>query len=387
MKTYRVGLIGMGFIGKVHAYGHINLPLFIENLPFRSEIVRVCTSNPASASREAAKISADPCTNYREITEADDIDVVHICCPNHLHLEPLLSAMRCGKAIYCEKPLVKNCTEAEAIEDALRDYRGIHRIVFQTRFFPAVMRAKQLMDSGKLGKLLQFRASFLHSGSLDPELPLTWKSAEETGGGVIADLGAHVFDLMEYLCGKINEVQAVTQIAFPFRPLAGCPEKRVPVTAEDAFFSLCKLANGAVGTIDGSKIAAGSEDELSFEIYGTQGGLRFCLMAPHYLEYTDRDAPRSPYGGLSGWTKIACGQRYEAPAGKFPSPKSEIGWLRGHLQSLYDFMNAVHTHTLSSPNFFDGIANQWLLEAVRRSAKTGNWQTVARSTALDRKRS
>ena len=110
MKTYRVGLIGMGFIGKVHAYGHINLPLFIENLPFRSEIVRVCTSNPASASREAAKISAEPCTNYREITEADDIDIVHICCPNHLHLELLRSAMRFGKSSDFEISLVKSGT-------------------------------------------------------------------------------------------------------------------------------------------------------------------------------------------------------------------------------------------------------------------------------------
>ena len=116
MKTYRVGFVGMGFIGKVHAYGHLNLPLFFDSLPFRTVITHVCTRHPESATRAAQQIgAAQAVTDFRAVTENPDIDIVHICTPNDRHLEALLSAMACGKHIYCDKPLVKiNCAAIPA---------------------------------------------------------------------------------------------------------------------------------------------------------------------------------------------------------------------------------------------------------------------------------
>ena len=82
-----------------------------------------------------------PRTDYRAVTENPEIDIVHICTPNHLHREALLSAMRQQKHIYCDKPLVATLAEAEEIEAALPDYRGTAQMTFQNRFFPATLRA------------------------------------------------------------------------------------------------------------------------------------------------------------------------------------------------------------------------------------------------------
>ena len=106
-KTYRVGILGFGFIGKVHAYGYLNLPLFYDPVAAAARITHVVTSRPETAEKARRIVGADvAATDYRAVTENPEIDIVHICTPNHLHKEALLSAMRHQKHIYCDKPLV-----------------------------------------------------------------------------------------------------------------------------------------------------------------------------------------------------------------------------------------------------------------------------------------
>ena len=378
MKTYRIGFVGMGFIGKVHAYGHLNLPLFFDPLPFRTVITHVCTRHPESAARAAEQLGAAyAVTDFRAVTENPDVDIVHICTPNDRHLEALLSAMACGKHIYCDKPLVKDAAEAEQVAAALPHYRGIAQMTLQNRFFPATLRARQLLEEGALGDILEFRADYLHSGSADPNTPLKWKLRADAGGGAIADLGSHILDLIGHLIGPYDSLSAMTKIAYPERPLAECPGKLGKVDAEDSMFVLARMANGAVGTISAGKIATGTEDELRFEIHGSRGALRFNSMAPHYLRFFDAAAPGKPFGGRSGWTAIAAGQRFDPPAGAFPSPKNAIGWMRGHMQCLYHFLDCVHRGVPAEPGLEHGIRLQKLLETVRRSALTGTWMKVA----------
>src|SRR5210317_1528056 len=116
MKTYTVGILGFGFIGKVHAYAHLTMPLYYPQSDFRTRITHIGTASMATANKGCAQIQADVAvTDYREITENPDIDIVHICTPNHLHKDMLLSAIKHNKHIYCDKPLVANIAEADQL--------------------------------------------------------------------------------------------------------------------------------------------------------------------------------------------------------------------------------------------------------------------------------
>lgn len=373
-EARRVGFVGFGFIGKVHAYGYLNLPLFYQPLPFRPVLSHVCTSRAESARAGAAAIgAAHAVTDYREVTENPDIDIVHICTPNHLHKEALLSAMAHGKHIYCDKPLTATLAEAEEVAAAMPSYRGTAQMTLQNRFFPATMRAKQLIDEGFLGKVLEFRCAYLHAGSVDPDAPLKWKLSAGSGGGVIADLGSHVLDLMHFLLGDYRSLLACTSIAYPERPAADGSGRKVPVDAEDCLMLLARMANGALGHIEASKIATGSEDEVRFEIHGSKGALRFNGMDPHHLDVWAQAAPSSPLGGVRGWIKVDCGQRYPAPANGFPTPKAAIGWMRGHMACLANFLFDIAAGRPGNPGLAQGIHVQCLVESCKTSARTAAW--------------
>lgn len=374
MQNRNVGFIGFGFIGKVHAYGYINLPMHYQPLPFKPVLSHVCTSRMETARAGADLIgAAHAVMDYREITENPGIDIVHICSPNHLHKEALLSAMAHGKHIYCDKPLTATLAEAEMIEAALPAYHGTSQMTLQNRFFPATMRARQLIDEGFLGHVLEFRCCYLHAGSADPAAPLKWKLSAEAGGGVIADLGSHVLDLVHFLLGDYTSLLAATKIAYPERPATDAPDRRVTVDAEDCVMLLARMASGALGHIEASKIATGAEDEVRFEIHGSKGALRFNGMDPHHLEIWNQSAAAAPIGGIRGWTRVHCGQRYPAPANGFPTPKAAIGWMRGHMACLANFLFDIAAGNPGNPGLAQGVYIQKLMDACRRSAAEARW--------------
>ncbi len=377
MKEYKVGILGFGFIGKVHSYGYLNLPLFYDPAPLRARITHVVTSCQETAEKARQTVGADVAgTDYRLITENPQIDIVHLCTPNHLHKDALLSAMQSQKHVYCDKPLVATVAEAEEVRRALPDYHGTAQMTFQNRFFPATMRARQLIDAGALGQILGFRASYLHGGSASPAAPLKWKLTAASGGGVIADLASHVLDLLDWLIGPFRSLSAATQIAYPERPSPADPSQNLAVDAEDCVMLLARMQSGALGTVEATKIATGTEDELRLEIHGSRGALRFNGMDPHYLEYHDATVPEGPLGGLRGWNRIASGQRYPAPAASFPSPKAAMGWMRSHVACLANFLEAVAQNRPAEPGLAQGIRVQHLMERVARSARENGWVDV-----------
>ena len=254
-RIFSVGILGFGFIGKVHAYAYVNLPFFYDPLPLQARITHICTSRQGTAEAGRALLGADKATtDFRTITENPEIDIVHICTPNHLHQEALLSAMENHKHIYCDKPLVARLEETKAIADALPAYKGTAQMTMHCRFFPPVLRARQLIEEGFLGKILEFRFCHLHAGSASPEAPLKWKLSGAAGGGTIADLGSHALDLAHYLLGDYESLTAATQIAYPDRPALGDPDRRVPVDAEDTVMVLARMKSGALGHIEASKL-------------------------------------------------------------------------------------------------------------------------------------
>lgn len=364
MNTLRVGFLGFGFIGKVHAYGYRTLPFYYPGLPVGS-LVAVCTGRPesAAAARDGfgfARIEADAMA----LCTAPDIDAIHIATPNALHLPALRAAMAAGKHIYCEKPMVSSLAEAHAVADLLPGYRGTAQMVLQNRFAPATLKAKSLIDAGFLGKRLSFRAAYLHSGSVDPSVPLKWKLNKETaGGGVLFDLGSHIIDLIRHLLGEITEVDCRTSVAYPQRrTLDG--SGTAPVTAEDLALITARLADGCLGTIEASKIASGALDELRFEIHGSDGALRFNLMQPNHLEVFECSGAK--HG--KGWQKLDTTGVYPTPAAVFPSPAMSMGWIRLHVACLASFVQAVSEGRSADPSLATGVRLHEIMDACYRSA-------------------
>jgi len=374
MKTLGVGILGFGFMGKTHTFAHKTIPLYYSPPPIASELKVVCTSKESSAraARETGgfeRCTTDPCA----VIEADDVDIIHVCTPNQRHFPVLVDAIKAGKHIYVDKPVTATIEEADRLAALLPGYRGIAQVALQYRFFPATLRAKQLIDEGFLGPVTHFRAAYLHSGSVDPEKAVNWKSTAAAGGGVIRDLGPHVLDLLDHLIGPFKAVQCVSRIWATERPSLDKPGTRMRIDVEDAAVMLLRAPDGAIGSVEVSKIATGSEDELRFEIHGQNGAMRFNLMQPNFLEVYDARVPEGEFGGKRGWQRIAAVHKYPSPGGKFPGPKFSVGWLRGHVHCLYNFLQCVSEGTRPHPSLSEGLHLQRVLEAVRRSAEQQTW--------------
>lgn len=356
-----IGLIGFGSMGKTHAWCINNLNYFYRDLPFSANITAVCSGHRESTDAAAKFLGCTPYYNEDELINDPQIDAISICTPNIYHYETLKKAISAGKHIYCEKPLCTAYSQAKEIEALAKEKGIVNQVVFNNRFLPAIMKAKELIEEGRLGKILSFRGEYLHSSAADPNKPAGWKQNRDIcGAGTLFDLGAHVVDMMQFLCGTIVSVKGNSQIAFPQR--VGNDGNIWLTNGDEAFYMICKTENGAMGSIDVSKIAVGANDEFNFSVFGENGSLKFELMNPNWLYFYDAKAPAGSFGGERGYIRIECCGRYDLPGGIFPSFKAPIGWLRGHLHSMYSFLNAIHTGTYSYPDFADGASVQRVLD-------------------------
>lgn len=374
----RIGLLGFGAMGRTHAFAVSSLPYYCNDLPFRPIIQGVATRSMEKSSAVAKEYGFAVATDCEDVLINDpDIDVIDVCTPNHLHADTVRRALAAGKHIYCEKPLAATLEDAEEIAALAAKTDRICTVVFHNRHLSAVQRAKQLIDEGRLGRILSFDFRYLHNSCTDVQKNAGWKqSADVCGkGGVLFDLGSHIIDLAVFLCGKFRAVTGTEQIAFPVR--AGLNGEEWRTNAPEAFYMLAETESGAKGTLTASKLAVGTNDDLDFAIYGTKGSLRFSLMDPSFLAFYDNEAAHEPYGGLGGFTRIECVGRYPAPAGAFPSPKAPQGWLRGHVMSMYAFLNAIHTGKQNAPTFADGAYVQRVMEAAMCSAAEGRERLVS----------
>jgi len=373
MEEIGVGIIGFGFMGKTHAYGYRTIPLYYPGLPFRIRLVGVCDSVKSVAVEAKESLGFEFATDDpAEIFQRSDIQVVDVCTPNLHHKDGVLQALHSGKHVYCDKPLAVSYLEAGEILKTAAASGRITQMALQYRFYPATLRAKELIEEGRIGKVMGFRACYLHSGSVDPNRPIGWKQDKKFGGGgVLFDLGSHVLDLMYHFLGEYASVFAATRIVYPRRPdRSGA---MVDIEADDAAMLTVRMKDGAMGSIEVSKVATGANDELRFEIHGDKGSLRFNLMEPNWLDYYDNTLPEASLGGFRGYTRIECVQRYAAPGNAFPGPKFSIGWIRGHVHCQYNFLNSLHEGKSASPSFAEGAYIQHVMEEAYRSDSEGRW--------------
>lgn len=377
MRIIRVGMIGTGFMGRTHSYSLINMPLFYPNLPFRVQLAGICCRHAEAAEAARAELGYEyACTDWHDIISDPTIDAVHICTPNGEHEAMVTAALAAGKHVYVDKPLGRSGEETARMARAEAESDLTCQVAFNNRFFPSVMRARQLIDEGTLGDILCFRGHYLHSGNIDPNRPYAWRfSKEAAGGGVILDLGSHLLDMIDCLIGAPEAVQCTTRVLHPRRKDAAGVEH--DITAEDYAVMTLRMPGGILGTAEVSKIAAGAQDGIHLEIHGTRGALVLSMDDADTLRFYDATAPESPMGGTRGYTVIHTGGRYEAPGGSFPPGRSATGWLRGHAHCVYTFYDALYRGVPGRPSLADAHRVQLALDAAYASAENnGIWTNL-----------
>jgi len=380
MKTYHIGLIGAGFMGHVHSYCWTVIPFFYKNPGFKVVLKTVATTKLTTAEAARDELGfATATTDVSALIHDPEIDIIDIATPNSVHFSALLEAYKAEKRVYCDKPLTGNLDQVLELERQIIAPESLGQMTLQYRFFPATMRAHSIIVNGSLGDIINFRIEYLHSGNVTPGKHMNWKDSRAFGAGVLYDLGSHAIDLLTWLCGSgLAEVAARQKTLHKLRPSAQDAAVLAEQDSDDMTVILATLSSGALGSIEVSKIATGAQDELRFEIHGTKGALRFNLMQPNYLDYFDMADPELPLGGTSGYKRIHCLQRYDAPAG-FPGPKFSIGWLRGHLHCLYSFIEATHNNKPYEPSIARGITLEKWLAAVAQSSESGKWVRIPSS--------
>lgn len=377
MAKIRVGFIGYGGIGRVHALAYRAIP-FYYGLPADSiQLAAVATGREETAKQAAAEIGCDVFTgDYRRLLARDDIDAVDICTPNHVHQEIALAAASAGKHIYCEKPMAMNAAEAQSMAQAVEAAGVKAQMTFNFRFFPAITRAKQLMRAGFVGRVFSFRGRYHRSSYISADKPLSWRLQREmTGGGALFDLGSHILDLLVYLLGDFASVYGTLETFIKERPVSQGAQEKAPVDVDDIALLHTRLPDGGLGTVEISRMGTGATNDLMVEIFGDKGAIRFDLNEPAWLQVYDiRDDDR-PTGGQRGFRKIEAVQRYDGQ--RAPDWTMTPDFVRTHAECQYQFIRSIWQDRPPSPSFADGLHVQKIMEAAQRSAQNGRWIQLA----------
>ncbi len=369
-------MIGYQFMGKAYSHALHDVAAFFPDLPVRPAKTVLCGRDAAEVARVASQWEWDTwATDWREVVRRPDVDAVIVGTPNHLHLEMCLEACAAGKHVLCEKPLALDAAQAEQMAAAAHRAGVVNGVAFNYRRVPAVTLARRMIDNARLGRIHQYRATYLQDWLLDPDRPLTWRlRREEAGSGVLGDLLSHVIDLARYLVGDITEVVADLTTFVHERPVAGGPAgARGEVSVDDRAAMLARFRGGAVGTLEATRFATGRKCGNTFEVYGDRGSLRFDLERMNELEfYSVDDLPEE-----RGFRRILVTEPSHPYVAAWWPPGHTIGWEHTFVHQIRDFIIAVAERRPFAPDFEDGVACQRVLDAAQRSVAARGWVRVS----------
>ncbi|HEY1582664.1 MAG TPA: Gfo/Idh/MocA family oxidoreductase [Chthoniobacterales bacterium] len=372
-RRVRIGLIGYGFMGRVHSNAWRQAPHFFD-LPAEIELGTICGRNSRAVKKAAASLGWKTCaTDWRKVVDDSEIDLVDITTPNDSHCEIALAAAAAGKAILCEKPLACDLREAERMAAAVRKARVPNMVCHNYRRVPALALAKEMIAGGELGeRLFHFRARYAQDWIADPDFPLVWRlRSERAGSGSLGDLASHLVDLARYLVGEFREVSALQDTFVKKRPLPG-RRGRGRVTVDDAVSVIGRFRNGALATLEATRFAPGRKNGLTIEINGSGGSLLFDLEKMNRLQfYRKADAT-----GREGFHEIMVTESTHPYLSHWWPPGHLIGYEHSFVHTIADFVQAVVTKKRVAPDFADGLATQRVLAAIARSAQSGRWSRL-----------
>jgi predicted dehydrogenase len=352
----RAGIVGVGFMGTVHARA----------IRRSGGVITRVVGSTAESSRAAQEGFApeSPTETVDGLIEAEDVDVVHVCVPNRLHAPVVRAAIRAGKHVVCEKPLAVTAEEARELAGLAAAARVRATVPFVYRFYPAVREARARVASGSTGPLHLLHGSYLQDW-LAEETDDDWRVDPDAGGPsrAFADIGVHWCDLVEFVSGhRIVRLSAQTLIAVPVRGGR-------PVRTEDAAVVSFQTNRGAAGCVTVSQVSPGRKNRLWFSLDGSAQSLSFDQENPESLRAGTRAAVLHLPRGAQDSSAAA---RYSVlPA--------------GHPQGYQDCFDAFVADTYAAltgespdglPTFADGLRAARLTEAVLESARDQSWVEV-----------
>jgi len=365
-----VALIGYAFMGKAHSNAYRQVPRFFSpRLTPRMKVI--CGRTRSNVEAAAADLGWDEAaTDWEEVVNRKDIDLVDVVTPGDSHMEIAIAAAKAGKAVFCEKPLANSVRDAERMLAAVEKAGVVNMICHNYRRAPAVMLAKQLIERGDLGEIRHYRGTYLQDWITDPKFPLVWRlQKEKAGSGALGDIAAHSIDLARFLVGEITDVAADLATFIKTRPLPGEPKKKGRVTVDDASTSLVRFKNGAIGTIEATRMAPGRKNYNRFEINGSRGSVAFDLERMNELElYLESDPP-----SIRGFRRILVTESGHPYIRGWWPPGHIIGYEHTFTHTVFDLLEGMARGKSPQPTFADGVRNQRVLGAIEKAAATRRW--------------
>lgn len=374
-KELRIGLIGCGFMGRTHTNGYKRVNDFFPEIGYRPVLKAACSRTEEKVRNFADQWGYESYeTDWKDVIARDDIDAVDICTPNSTHEEIAVAAAEAGKMILCEKPLARDVAEGQRMVDAVEKAGVPNTVWYNYRRVPAVSLIKQIVDSGKLGKIFHYRANFLQDFTINPDVPqggeALWRLDKEVAGsGVTGDLLAHCIDTAMWLNGGIKDVSAVAETFVKERVHQESGEKE-KVTIDDACLFHCHFDNGSLGLFEATRYARGHKALYTLEINGENASLRWDLHDLNRLEYFDyADDPE-----VRGWSSIHVTEGEQPYMDKWWVPGLSIGYEHTFVHQVADFLKSLENGEPCSPTFQEAQETQKVCEAILDSANSGEWK-------------
>ena len=379
-KTLNIGLVGYGFMGRTHSNAFLQAPRFFK-LPLKPVLKGVAARNQERVKAFAENWGYESYeTDWRKLVDRKDIDVIDIASPNDTHHEIAVAAAAAGKMVMCEKPLGRNAAEAEAMVRAVEKAGVANTVWYNYRRVPAVVLIKQLLEQGKFGRIFHYRANFLQDWTISQDLPQggegLWRlDIDVAGSGVTGDLLAHNIDTALWLNGPIAEVVAMTETFVKQRKhtLTGQVQ---PVGIDDASAVLCRFANGSLAIFEATRYARGHKALYTLEINGEHASAAWDLHDLHRLEFFDH----KDEGRVRGWRSVHITDGDHPYMKHWWVPGLQIGYEHTFVHQFAEFVEAAAANRGLSPTFREGLATDYVTDAILKSAKTRSWEKVGSFT-------
>jgi predicted dehydrogenase len=383
-----VGLISVGWMGKLHSRAYQALPAVYPETGIRPRLVHAADTAPDRVAYAREVLGYERGSgDYRQVLADPEVDVVSICAPNMLHREIGVAAAEAGKPFWIEKPVGRDARETGEVAAAARAAGIVTSIGFNYRHAPAVEHVRELVAQGALGRITNVRAVFFSGYAAEPKAALSWRFKRElAGSGALGDLLSHVVDLVSYLIGPIAEATALTSTIYrerPILPMGSATHFAViedgelgPVENDDYAAALVRFAPtakgpGAVGTLEASRTTVGPQCGLGFELYGTDGSaiwnfeqmneLRLCL---------GRGGPHQGYTCVLANPHLGDYARFQ------PGPGIAMGYDDLKVIEARKFLVAVAGGERRNSTIEDAHAVAEVIAAADASAASGTWHKV-----------